>query len=542
MGLCCQLIHENPLSFHFLLVPLYILKTNHNHGTMKSYINAIVGGILFVATFCGYLFVVPHILYFHEQHYLFQFSTEYWQHSAHLHGFFYPLTTFVIQFSHIPALGAAVWSLILTAIYFMLQSIVFRLSGRHDWLQLTVLVPAYLFSCTISLNTFPDTPVKAFIWTFAGWIAAMAIGRFLPWCKKDIQFHSPQPRKTPVWHHILSILLAISFMLAGYRMWSQENMTGTLVKTERAMLEIDRHAKAGDWDKVLETCDKLLASGRKNHLAAYLRSIALFKKGMLYDHIFDLPQHFGLRALFFPWQGSKNQAEYGHYVFEELGAINSAHRWAFEAMVGWGETAATIRNLARYNIAQGRMRVAAKFINILEHTMFYRDDAAELRRNMQAGSVPSLRDAMAHVPSEPARWDNVINIGADAKYVLNNDPDNEMAKQYLMMAMLLVNNSDAFIRNLLAYYPADKYPTLPRIFEEALILYRIKAGHTVFSAMGYNISPETEQRFGRYMNESQKGNKGTYTPEMKRSYWYYVQFILPKVNHNFDRVQPQVQS
>lgn len=60
--------------------------------------------------------------------------------------------------------------------------------------------------------------------------------------------------------------------------------------------------------------------------------------------------------------------------------------------------------------------------------------------------------------------------------------------------------------------------------------------------MGYNISPETEQRFGRYMNESQKGNKGTYTPEMKRSYWYYVQFILPKVNHNFDRVQPQVQS
>ena len=64
-----------------------------------------------------------------------------------------------IQFSHIPALGAAVWSLILTAIYFMLQSIVFRLSGRHDWLQLTVLVPAYLFSCTISL-IMPSSPVS----------------------------------------------------------------------------------------------------------------------------------------------------------------------------------------------------------------------------------------------------------------------------------------------------------------------------------------------------------------------------------------------
>ena len=37
-------------------------------------------------------------------------------------------------------------------------------------------------------------------------------------------------------------------------------------------------------------------------------------------------------------------------------------------------------------------------------------------------------------------------------------PTMEMAKQYLMMAMLLVNNSDAFIKNLLAYYPADKYP------------------------------------------------------------------------------------
>ncbi len=160
-----------------------------------------------------------------------------------------------------------------------------------------------------------------------------------------------------------------------------------------------------------------------------------------------------------------------------------------------GETAATIRNLARYNIAQGRMRVAAKFINILEHTMFYRDDAAELRRNMQAGSVPSLRDAMAHVPSEPARWDNVINIGADAKYVLNNDPDNGNGQTISYDGNAACQQFRRIHKKTcLPIIRQTNTPTLPRIFEEALILYRIKAGHTVFSAMGYNISPETEQR------------------------------------------------
>ena len=145
----------------------------------------------------------------------------------------------------------------------------------------------------------------------------MAIGRFLPWCKKDIQFHSPQPRKTPVWHHILSILLAISFMLAGYRMWSQENMTGTLVKTRTGHARNRPPCQSGRLGQSSRNMRQTAGIRPQNHLAAYLRSIALFKKGCFMTIFSICPALWSTRPVF-PWQGARTRLNTAHYVFEEL--------------------------------------------------------------------------------------------------------------------------------------------------------------------------------------------------------------------------------
>ncbi|MDE5900128.1 MAG: hypothetical protein K2H33_02085 [Muribaculaceae bacterium] len=506
---------------------------------MKPYLKYIVGAMLFAAFFCCYYFVAPHILYFQEQHHLFLWSADYWRNMAHLRGPLYPLMAFVVQFCYYPALGAAVWSLLLVLVYFMLQSVVYRLSGYRDLFQITTLVPVYLCSSMLTIDAYPMEPVRWFVWIFAIWALAMIFGgRRLPWVRRRMESREPG-RRCWAW---LSPLLAVVCLGAGYQAFVKERVAGPIHEAERTMIETEQSVRARRWADVLERTDAWAATGHKNHLMSYFRALALYHTGGLFDHLLDYPQTFGIRSLFFPWRGDKNQAEYGHYVYQDLGHINEAHRWVFEAMVGWGETAPLLNYMVEYNIAMGRPVVADKFLCKLEQSTFYGRRAEFLRGCLADGKVPGLRYAMEGVSPDPVRWNNVINIGGETKFILLKDPENEMARQYLLMSMLLVGNGDAAVRTLIEHYPVAENRVLPRLVQEALVMYRMSMGMDAINSLGYEISPEVENRFREYMVENAKGANARFNIGQRRSYWYYVQHILPRVNHDFSRKQAQSQS
>lgn len=516
---------------------------------MKRYVKYIVGLMLFAAFFCCSLLMIPHVLYFQEQHHLFLWSMDYCSYMGHLRGPYYPLMAFVVQFSYYPVLGAAVWALLLCLIYFMLQSIVYRLTGLRDMAQISALVPIYLYSTIVTIDSYPLEPIKWFVWIFAIWALAMLFGRYLPWthrvkakaaaAEKDSKTDAAARRRLWPW---LTPLLVAGYLLAGYQTLVKEKVTGPIHEAERTMLETERAVREHRWADVLERTNAWAATGRRNHLMSYFRALALYHTGGLFDHLLDYPQTFGIRSLFFPWRGDKNQAEYGHYVYQDLGHINEAHRWVFEAMVGWTETAPLLNYMVEYNIAMGRPAVADKFLCKMEQSTFYRKRAAYLRECLAKGEVPGLRYAMADASPDPVRWNNVINIGGETKFLLLNDPGNEMARQYLLMSMLLVGNRDAVIRTLIDHYPVAENRVLPRLVQEALVMYRVAIGHDAVNALGYELSPDVESRFREYMVENAKGANARFSPEQRRSYWYYVQHILPKVDHDFSRKQAQTQS
>lgn len=276
---------------------------------MKSYLKYIVGAMLFAAFFCCCYFMAPHILYFQEQHHLFLWSADYWRQMAHLRGTFYPPMAFVVQFGYYPALGAAVWAMLLVLIYFMLQSVVYRLTGRRDLLQLTALVPVYLISTILTVDVYPMEPIRWFVWIFAIWALVMVFGgRRLPWVRRRMEADSGPCRRFWWW---LSPLLAAVYLFVGYQLLIKEKVAGPMHEAERTMIETEQAVRARRWADVLDKTDAWAATGRKNHLMSYFRSLALYHTGGLFDHLFDYPQSFGIRSLFFPWLGDKNQAEYG---------------------------------------------------------------------------------------------------------------------------------------------------------------------------------------------------------------------------------------
>ena len=295
------------------------------------------------------------------------------------------------------------------------------------------------------------------------------------------------------------------------------------------MLKTEQLVKSGEWEKVLEYTNGYLMTGRSNQLISYFHHLALYHTGQLPYRLLDYPQKQGVKGLYFPWNSDSRESEYGHILYEELGYINEAQRWEFESMVVWGETAPHLINLARYNIVNHRPLVAQRFINKLKQSLFYREAALELESLVNGGKVPGLRNALDGKVDTPARFANVLNIGPELQYLCENDSTNKMAFEYLMSNLLLSNHVVRFVDNLklMSHF---SYTELPRIYEEALYIYKLGVGEEEFSKVGIKISPATEDRFKRYYGLVQSKQWGTLQKEFGNTYWFYLNYISPYGN------------
>lgn len=508
---------------------------------MKKYVKSIIAALIAIVFLTVYLGPYEYVSYFYEQHHLFRYTWSYVQETAHQYGIWYLLTEFVIQFGYYTWLLAIIWAALGVLTYLMATDAVRRLSGLRDQIQLGAIPAVYMLYGAGNVDKLPVSVIKTFVFTLIVWFAARIIVRIVPFLRT--RYENSLKSQSGVWWKslIVGAVCVGIYVGIGYH-WSTAPMTIQVSgktrelsredrkrqrETERIMVEAERAVKAQDWDKTYELCENYAKRGERNHLMSYFRSMALYHKGKLLTNLLDYPQTFGVNSLFFPWKADRNRAEFGGYIYEQLGAVNAANHWAFEALVGWGETASHLTNLARYSVANGKPAQARKFIAPLKHSLFYRARARELEKMVETGTVPDMKNSLADTPQIPARWDNVINLGGDLRYILLSDPDNDMAREYIAAYFLLANNLGAFYRNLQEFWPMPNEGYLPPMVEQGLALVRMQIGEAQFAADGYRISPETEDLFREFTTEMRNGDQAHYSPVLRRTYWYYVQKVSP---------------
>lgn len=328
------------------------------------------------------------------------------------------------------------------------------------------------------------------------------------------------------------MLLTVAF-LVGYGALGYSYFVQHYNRKEGIMLKTEQHVKHKEWHAVLDYTERYLQGGKTNQLMAYFRSLALYHTGELPYRLFDYPATLGVKTLYLPWNSNSRESEYGHFVYEELGHINEAHRWEFEAMVVWGETAPHLLNLARYNIVNHRPRVAQRFLNKLKQSLFYRQQALELEKRLESGQVDGLRKALDDDEASPARFSNVLNLGPELEYLCDQDPTNQMAFEYLMSYLLLSNNVQRFADNIHRIRRFN-YPSLPPIYEEALYIYRLKVGEELFRELGFELSASTSERFERYYSLMKSGQTAALRAQFGSSYWFYMNYLSPYGNKAID--------
>ena len=430
----------------------------------------------------SYLFV------YHEEQQLFLFTR------AYAAGFLVKpgllsdyIANFVAQFFYLFVTGKIVFAFIFSCLYLFPTCIVRKwMGGKVDPFQVALLLPLYLFirfEASDFKIAWATSLFVCFLLLFLcsrlpkWWGAAVAVpllvvaGIGLGWLYPIVAIGIIFCSAGLVWlgEHLLKnerlYKGCLVLMLGIYAVVTFQQFVTSYRTRERLLVEAEQALRKNDWEKVIDCSNRFRGDSQ---LMDYFRNMALYQAGRMPYDLLKYPQRYGINSLFLPWVGDPRQSRYGHYVYEQLGYLNEAQRWASEALVVYGETAPTLLNLIRYNIANGRTDVAMRFIRRLKQSLFYRKQAEAYEQMIRMGqSVPDLH-IVPPQQSGKARFANIQDLGPELLFICEQDPTNRMAFEYLMSYSILSKNCTLFAENIgrIEHFSYPEMPPLYRTFLE----------------------------------------------------------------------------
>ena len=298
-----------------------------------------------------------------------------------------------------------------------------------------------------------------------------------------------------------------------------------LVKEE--IMAYDYHCRMQNWDKIIKIADR---KSPTIPMTVACLNLALYKTGQLPEKMFSYYQN-GPEGLLPAFRRDFMIPTVGGEPYFYLGFVNTAQRFAFEAMESipdYQKGARSIKRLAETNLINGNYEAAAKYLNLLEKTPFYKKWAKYTRTYLYND---------AKIDAHPT-WGEIRRFQIDEDFMFSDGekdmmlgiffqrhPDNRMAYEYLMAYTLL--NKD--IRNFPIYLRLKKnftYPEIPKSWQEALI-YVWGLQHDVMDdSLPFPVRNTIKQNAVDYAKiyTSMESPEPTLRKHFPKTYWYYLHF------------------
>jgi hypothetical protein len=208
-----------------------------------------------------------------------------------------------------------------------------------------------------------------------------------------------------------------------------------------------------EWEKVTKLSAQILPS----ELTSYFNNIALYKTGELSERMFHYNQVGASGLMLGKKNGYFNRYAMG-ILFYHLGLTAEAKHCAFEALVGnsiFKEPGAqALKYLVITSILQRNQSDFDKYIRFFDWSLFYRNWAKQQKDHMkQALQNPEL--PVEGLPKIEVFKDFFINykyIHSTLLYLLNSNPGNQGAFEYLMAYYLLQKDFGAAKNCMDKYY------------------------------------------------------------------------------------------
>lgn len=297
--------------------------------------------------------------------------------------------------------------------------------------------------------------------------------------------------------------------------------------TKEEVMAYDFNVRMRKWDKVIALADKKSPS---SPLSVTCLNLALAKQNLLGERMFHYYQN-GIQGLLPDFKRDFTIPMIAGEVYYHLGFVNTAQRYAFEAMEAlpdYQKSARAVKRLAETNLINGEYKVAEKYLRLLQKTFYYRTwanrtiekmkDEKLINQHSEWGWLRQCRPDKDFLFSEKER-----NMMLGVLFTHNNK--NRMAYEYLLAYCALTKDLQHFIQ----YFPLGKslaYNKIPKSYQEALIYIWGLTNKDPIKNIPYSISDKVKNQVQKYMKiYTSKTNVEPLLQEgFSDTYWYYLHF------------------
>jgi hypothetical protein len=441
-----------------------------------------------VAIWCFFQFWYPYHFFFQEQNQIFLCSWDYISTYFDKSGGLARLAgDFLTQFYYYLYLGA----IILVSCLLLMGTLWYKALRNFKVRKSVVLITAlvmmtFVAVCHFSISYRLSSTISIIGWTFLLWLVSLMSG----WKRRLV---------------LLALAVLPAYLLFGLP--EVKKIQGPDMVLEKDFA-VDCEYYFGNHDKVI----KMVESENKwTDQMLFFYNLAQAQRGKLPDHLLDFTQNFlgtfeqiGPDT---PLLTIRNMNE----LYWALGDMTFTERAAMMTNVFShnNRNVRMMRRLAECNIVSGDTLAAEKYLRILDKTLVYRSWADRLRQH----GKEIYKEKMKMVNRR-----DTITISDNAHFLmmqlLDANPDNTVALDYILCSTLLLKDIDNFKRDYDRYCIETGKPRLKPLYQEALCIWLAGSEASQEEWQQYIKMNDVMQRFIEYNN--QRGST-----KFKGSYWYY---------------------
>ncbi len=491
---------------------------------VTKYLTIGVSMLVGIGIFLFWYVAYPHALSYQEQYQLFLWTGDYFIEKVSLPGGFADwLGEFIVQFYYVEWLGA----LLLALLFVVLQRIACQILTSYLspltshllsllpvallwWmmgdinllLSLPVAVVLALALCLVrmpkrlSLADVVIVPVAYWLIGPAVWI--YVIVRSLQWG----------------WRHLWTAGWLVAVQIAAYAwllpQWQLERvMTGLTYyriplhypqlkgydKDMYELIRLDYLVRHERWDDIVKRAQEYQV---RTPFWSNCVNLALAEKRLLADRMFDFYQS-GEDALIMPRVRDLTSMLPTAEAFWRLGMVNSAQRYMFdtqESILTGRKSGRCTRRIAECMIVNGHYATAAKQIDLLKRSLFYRSWAEEAEAML--GDENKINAHPVYGKLRKLRYkENFLYSYEEIDKMLGllfmNNPENKMALDYFMGQLLLKGDVQGFQQYMGWVQQYGGYRQMPLGYQDAMRCIQSR-GNAPGSAYGAYVKRMVERR------------------------------------------------
>ncbi len=391
-----------------------------------------------------------------------------------------------------------------------------------------------LYNITIDIPPYMYQPEK---WLYVYYLLLPLLLLFIILIKKTqgkgISIAAKEKSKVSFRHYISNPTFVFLIQLVICISISYTVFTALYNPQKKYKLLVEYFAENKQWNEVLENAYKIQAYDYKVNFQA---NRALFHIKRLGEQLFDYPQLSGVNGLFFSDNMEGSVIMPISDLYWDLGLMSESQHWAFEAQTILPNSPRILKRIAMIYLVNRNYRLAEKFLKVLNKNSLYNNWVTQHMKFIKDTSLTNSNPEIIQKRSyNPINTDIEKSAFGTLETLLQWNPTNRMAYEYLLSYSLLSSNLDQFIKYI-PQYRNFKYNKMPRSWEEATTLYIATHKSLPENLKSDLVSPETMEQFRQFSkiiannNFDFNASKPTLQSNYVNTYWFYEFYLSPKNN------------